>query len=157
MVAAQGRSLAEVLHEQFARQADSATVVAIDSAFARFLRGDETGEVPAIARPVLVPMYRNFLRSLAAYDPPGEARRFSGRLLILQGTTDVQVTLQDAELIQAAQPRATLVRLEGVNHVLKSIETMDLQTQMKTYRDPALPLAAPVVPAIVRWIENVPR
>jgi hypothetical protein len=24
---------------------------------------------------------------------------------------------------------------------------------MKTYRDPALPLAAPLVPAIARWIE----
>jgi hypothetical protein len=113
--------------------------------------------VPAIARPVLVPIYRNFLRSLAAYDPPGEAHRFSGRLLILQGTTDVQVTLQDAELLQAAQPRATLLRLEGVNHVLKSIETMDLQAQMKTYRDPAMPLAASVVPAIAGWIGTLPR
>lgn len=157
MVAGQGRRLAEVLHEQFARQADSATVVAIDSAFARFLRGDDTGEVPAIARPVLIPMARNFLRSLAAYDPPDEARRFSGRLLILQGTTDVQLTLRDAELLQAAQPRATLLRLEGVNHVLKSIETMDLQAQMKTYRDPAMPLAASVVPAIAGWIGTLPR
>jgi hypothetical protein len=157
MVAPQGRRLAEVLHEQFARQADSATVAAVDSAFVRFLRGDDSGEVPAIARPVLVPIYRNFLRSLAAYDPPGEAHRFSGRLLILQGTTDVQVTLQDAELLQAAQPRATLLRLEGVNHVFKSIETMDLQAQMKTYRDPAMPLAASVVPAIAGWIGTLPR
>ncbi|HJR36406.1 MAG TPA: alpha/beta hydrolase, partial [Gemmatimonadales bacterium] len=157
MIAAQGRRLAEVLHEQFARQADSATVVAIDSAFARFLRGDDSGEVPAIARPLLMPMARNFLRSWAAYDPPGEARRFSGRLLILQGTTDVQLTLQDAELLLAAQPGATLLRLEGVNHVLKSIETMDLQAQLKTYRDPALPLAAPVVPAIAGWIQKLSR
>jgi hypothetical protein len=39
------------------------------------------------------------------------------------------------------QPRATLVRLEDVNHVLKSIASMDLQAQISTYRDPSMPLA----------------
>ena len=154
MVAAQGRPLADVVHEQFARQADSTTVATVDSAFARYLRGDDPGEVPPIAQPLINPLYRNFLRSWAAYDPQGEARIFTGPLLILQGTTDVQVTMQDAELLHGAQPSATLVRLEGVNHVLKSIESTDLQAQMETYRDPSMPLAASVVPAIARWIEE---
>jgi len=155
MVAGQGRMLADLLHEQFARQADSITVATIDSAFARFLRGDDPGEVPPFAQPVLVPQYRNFLRSMAAYDPQTEARRFAMALLIVQGTTDVQVTMRDAELLLAAQPRATLVRLEDVNHVLKSIASTDLQAQMETYRDPSLPLAAAVVPAIAGWIEDL--
>lgn len=155
LVAAQGRRLADVLHEQFSRLADSTTVAAADSAFARFVRGDDPGEVPPIAQPLIIPMYRNFLRSWAAYDPESEARRFAGSLLILQGTTDMQVTMQDAELLHAAQPRATLVRLEDVNHVLKSIASMDLQAQIETYRDPSLPLAPSVVPAIARWIEDL--
>lgn len=154
LAAPQGRRIAEVLHEQFARQADSATVVKIDSAFARFVRGEDPGEVPPIARTLIIPVYRNFLRSFAAYDPAGEARRYSGSLLILQGTTDVQVTMQDAELLYAAQPRATLIRLTGVNHVLKSVESTDIQIQMKSYKDPSMPLATSVVPAIVRWIED---
>ncbi len=157
MVAPQGRKLADLLHEQFARAADSATVSTIDSAFARFVRGDDPGEVPPMARSVIIPAYRNLFRSMAAYDPPAEARRFTGPLLILQGTTDVQVTMRDAELLSAAQPRATFVRLDGVNHVLKSIESTDLQAQTRTYRDPSMPLAASVVPAIVRWIENPRR
>lgn len=90
-------------------------------------------------------------------NPPGEARRFAGPLLILYGTPDVQTTVRDAELLFAAQPRATLLRLEDVNHVLKSIESMDLQAQMKTYRDPSMPLAATVVPAIARWIGESPQ
>jgi pimeloyl-ACP methyl ester carboxylesterase len=155
LVAAQGRRLADVLHEQFARQADSTTVATIDSAFARFLRGDDPGEVPPFAQSVIVPQYRNFLRSMAAYDPQSEAHRFAGPLLILQGTTDVQLTMRDAELLHAAQPRATLVRLEDVNHVLKSIASTDLPAQIETYRDPSMPLAPSVVPAIARWIEDL--
>jgi uncharacterized protein len=157
MVSAQGRRLADLLHEQFSRQADSATVARIDSAFARFVRGDDPGEVPPIARSVIIPAYRTFMTSFAAYDPPGEARRFAGPLLILQGTTDVQVTMQDAELLHAAQPRATFLRLDGVNHVLKSIESMELQAQVKTYGDPSMPLAASVVPSIARWIGELPK
>lgn len=155
MVAAQGRRLADVVHEQLARQVDDATVAVIDSAFARFLRGEDPGDVPPIAQPIIIPAYRNFLRSLAAYDPQGEARRYSGPLLILQGTTDVQVTEEDAELLYAAQPRATLVRLDNVNHVLKSIESLELQEQMKTYHDPTMQLAPSVVPTIARWVEEV--
>ncbi|HJR53376.1 MAG TPA: alpha/beta hydrolase [Gemmatimonadota bacterium] len=157
MVAGLGRMLADVLHEQFALQADSTTVATIDSAFARFLRGEDPGEVPPIAQPVIVPQYRNFMRSMAAYDPTGEVRRFTGPLLILQGTTDVQVTMLDAELLHAAQPGSTLVRLEDVNHVLKSIATSDLQAQVETYRDPSMPLAGSVVPAIAGWIDDLDR
>lgn len=157
MVAGQGRKLVDVVHEQFARAADSTTVAKIDSAFARFLRGEDPGQVPPIAQSLIIPAYGMLLRSMAAYDPPSEARRFARRLLIVQGTTDVQTTMQDAELLHAAQPRATLLRLEGVNHVLKSIESMDPQVQMATYRDPSMPLASPVVPAIARWILDAPR
>ena len=157
MVAGMGRRLADVVHEQIARHADSTTAAVADSAFARFLRGEDPGEVPPIAQPLIVPAYRNFLRSMAAYDPQSEARDFAGPLLILQGTTDVQVTLEDAELLHAAQPRATLVRLENVNHVLKLIESVDLPSQTKTYGDPSLPLAPSVVPAIARWIEGLDR
>jgi len=152
MVSAQGRALTEVLHEQFSRQADSATVARSDTAFARFLRGEPTGPVPPIAQGVTLPMYRTFMRSMAAYDPPAEAKRLAAPLLIVQGSTDVQITMRDTELLAAAQPRATVVRLENVNHVLKVMPSTSLADQMPTYKDPALPLAPDVVPAIAGWI-----
>src|SRR5262249_5759500 len=111
MVEAQGRQLAAIMHEQFGRQTDSSTLVKIDSALARYFRGEDPGDVPAIARPLIPPQLSNYWRSFAAYDPPDQARRYRGPLLIVQGTTDIQVTMQDAELLAAAQPRATLLRL----------------------------------------------
>jgi uncharacterized protein len=157
MVAGQGRRLTQLLHDQFSLQADSATVERIDSAFVRLLRGDDIGDVPAIARPVINPMTRLFMQSLAAYDPPLEASRLTQPLLILQGTTDVQVIERDAELLAEAQPKATVVRLPDVNHVLKVVPSLDLQVQSASYRDPSLPLAAGVVPAIVDWLARIDR
>ena len=155
MASAMGRRLTEVLHDQFALQSDSATLARADSSVARFLRGEPTPNVPPIAQPVTLPMYRAFMRSLAAYDPAHEARQLRLPLLIVQGTTDLQTLERDAELLAAAQPKATLVRLPNVNHVLKVIETRDVQAQLVTYRNPALPLAPDVVPSIARWIQRL--
>ena len=151
MVSAQGRKLVDVLREQFGRLTDSATVTQIDSAFARYLRGDDPGTVPPIAAPIMVPAARNFMRSMVAYDPQDEVRRLRAPLLIVQGTTDVQTTMSDAKLLAAAQPAAKLVVLDGVNHVLKSVATTDLTLQLASYRDPRMPLAPGVADAIVRW------
>ena len=63
--------------------------------------------------------------------------------------------MQDAELLHAAQPRATLVRLQDVNHALKPIASTDLRAQMETYRDSSLPLADSVAPAIARWLDDL--
>jgi uncharacterized protein len=152
MVSGQGRRLAEVIHEQFTRLADSATVARADAAFAGFLRGENPADAPAFAQPVLVPAYRGFFRSWANYDPPAEARRLGAPLLIVQGTTDLQVTMQDAEVLAAAQPRATLLRLAGVNHVLKDVASTDVQVQTKSYHEPSLPIATTVLDGIVQWI-----
>jgi pimeloyl-ACP methyl ester carboxylesterase len=157
MLSPQGRRLAEVLHDQFSLQTDSATVQRIDSAFARYLRGEPTPDVPPIAQPITLPMYRNFMRSMAAYDPPKEASRLTLPLLIIMGTTDIQVSTRDAELLTAAQPRATYVALENVNHVLKIMPSMSLADQRATYNDPTLPLAPTIVPAIADWIAKLPR
>jgi len=152
MVSAQGRKFGDLVREQFARQTDSATAVLIDTAFARLLRGEDPGEVPPIARPLIIPAAANFLRSFVAYDPPAEVRRFPGPLLILQGQTDIQTTMDDARLLADAQPRATFVPLEGVNHVLKRIDSTVPRDQGATYQDPHMPLAPSVAATIVRWI-----
>jgi pimeloyl-ACP methyl ester carboxylesterase len=152
MVSPQGRKFRDLVREQFARVTDSATVARIDTAFSRLLRGEDPGDVPPIAQSLFVPGAANFLRSFAAYDPPAEAQRFPGPLLIVQGATDIQTTMEDARILAAAQPRATLVELPGVNHVLKEIESTSPQHQLSTYRDPHLPLAPSVATTIVRWI-----
>jgi len=153
MVSPQGRKLRDLVREQFARVTDSSTVARIDTAFSRMLRGEDPGEVPPIARGFLVPATANFLRSFAAYDPPAEVRRFTGPLLIMHGATDIQTTMEDARILAAAQPRATLVELPGVNHVLKEIESTSPQQQLASYRDPHMPLAPSVATAVVKWIE----
>jgi fermentation-respiration switch protein FrsA (DUF1100 family) len=48
------------------------------------------------------------------YDPAREIARLKMPVLILQGTTDIQVSVGDAELLAKANPAAKLVLIEGM-------------------------------------------
>ena len=56
-------------------------------------------------------------------------------VLIVQGTTDLQVSVADAQALSAAAPAARLVIVPGMNHVLK-MAGGDLAQQMPSYSDP---------------------
>ncbi len=104
-------------------------------------------ELAALFRPSVQP----YLISWLALDPAQLAAAYDGPIFIGQGTTDIQVSVADAEAIKAAQPRADLVVWDGVNHVLKTAPA-DRAGNMATYADPALPLAPGVVEAVAGFV-----
>ena len=73
-------------------------------------------------------------------------------VLVLQGQRDIQVGEEDARLLAKADPRASLVLLPNVNHVLKTVTSDDRKENLATYGDPGLPLAPGVVEAIAEFL-----
>lgn len=108
---------------------------------------DPPAELAAMFRPSVQP----YLISWLALDPAQLAAAYDGAIFIGQGTTDIQVSAADAEAIKAAQPRATLVVWDGVNHVLKTAPA-DRAANVAAYMDPALPLAPGVVEAVADFV-----
>jgi fermentation-respiration switch protein FrsA (DUF1100 family) len=81
------------------------------------------------------------------YDPAREIARLNMPVLILQGTTDIQVSVADAKLLAKANPAAKLVVIEGMNHVLKEVPAAR-DKQLAPYGDPSPPLARGLVSEI---------
>lgn len=108
--------------------------------------------VPGLAR-----LYRlsvqPYLISWFKYTPSAEIAKLSVPVLILQGTTDIQVTPVEANALKAAAPTATLVLVDGMNHVLKHV--VDPAQQAASYSDPALPIVPDVPNAIAAFIRAV--
>jgi pimeloyl-ACP methyl ester carboxylesterase len=154
MISGMGRSLRDVLHDQFSLQLDSAGVAKFDVAFQRFLNGEDPDDVPDAARVVFVPIYRTYLKSMAAYDPAQEMRKATVPVLLVQGEMDLQVTGKDAERLRSANPKADVLLLPKTNHVLKRTESMDPKVQKPIYADPTLPIVEELVPAIVKWFRR---
>ena len=153
MLSGLGRPLQDVIHDQFLLLTDSLTVQKIDEAFERFLEGEDVADAPEVARPLLAPVYRRLIASMAAYDPEAEIARATVPVLIVQGAMDLQVLEEDAERLHAAQPAAEMILLPNANHVLKAASTREPAAQMATYQDRSIPIVSEVVDGIADWID----
>ena len=157
LVAAPGRKVGDVLRSQLqANPADAPllgqALPAID-ALERGQRVDTTTMNPALLA-LFRPAVQGYLISLFSYDPAQLVAAIDKPVLVMQGQRDLQVTEQDAKLLAKADPRAQLVLLPDVNHVLKAVTSDDVAANVATYADPALPLASGVVSTIAGFLAH---
>jgi uncharacterized protein len=107
--------------------------------------------------PFLAALYRQsvqpYLISWIKYDPAVELSKLTIPVLIIQGTTDLQVKEEDAKLLSAAKPDAKLLLIKNMNHVLKESDE-DIQNNRTTYSKADLPLKSGLVSEIVHFISG---
>jgi len=103
---------------------------------------------------ILRPSIQPYLITWIIFDPVRIIKRLKMPVLIIQGTTDLQVTLADAELLKKAKSEAVLKVIVGMNHILKDAPP-DREKNFATYNDPSLPLNAELVPDIVTFIKGL--
>ena len=148
-----GRSAGLVLREQMNGKLPAQLFQANEKILRELEAGRTTQDVP----PALKSLYRTsvqpYLISWFKYNPAEIVASIKESTLICQGTTDIQVTLEEAEALKKANPAAKLVIIEGMNHVLKTVPADPLK-QAASYSDPALPINAELMKNI---IEFVPR
>lgn len=145
-----GRPAGAVLREQLAALPEPLKTRAYD-AVTELEAGRTVADPPAELAALFRPSVQPYLISWLALDPARLAAAYDGSIFVGQGTTDLQVTVADAEAIKAAQPRAELVVWDGVNHVLK-VAPADRAANVAAYMDPALPLAPGVVEAVANFV-----
>jgi len=140
-LAGPGRPAADVLREQLAAQLSGALLDEANAIIDALEAGDTVDQVPAELLSIFHPTVQPYLISWFQYDPAEELAKLSGPIQIVQGTTDIQVKVVDAELLAAAYPEAELLIIDGMCHVLKEA-TLDSASQSQAYTDPTLPIMA---------------
>lgn len=75
-------------------------------------------------------------------------------MLIVQGERDIQVDVADARRLKQAQPRATLVLLPGVNHVLRPVASDDRAANIASYGDASIGIDPRVAAAIAGFVKR---
>ena len=149
-LAGAGRSAGVVLREQLVGLPEPLKTQAF-AALSELEAGRTVADTPPQLAALFRPSVQPYLISWLPLDPAKLAAAYRGPLFISQGTTDLQISMTDAEALAAARPDATLVRFEGANHVLK-IAPMDRAGNMATYQDPTSPLAPGIIDAIAAFI-----
>lgn len=145
-----GEKAADVLRRQLAANSPVAAELAEPT-----LKKLEAGELDPNPAPALAALFRPsvqpYLISWFRYDPAIEIAKIPGKVAIVQGTTDLQVLVSDAERLHAARPDAAYTIVEGMNHVLKAVPA-DRAANIAAYSDPSLPLASGLTAALLTFV-----
>ena len=99
------------------------------------------------------PQVQAFLIDDFRHDPAKLAASLNVRLLVIQGERDIQVSIADAKTLAAAQPKAKLVVIPAMNHVLKDASD-DRAANVATYADPSRPVDGELVNAIADFVKR---
>lgn len=152
-IAGPGVSIDKTLIEQSKSQSQF-----VQDAFKRVLDSLKAGKTYDKVDPSLYTVFRPsvqpYLISWIAHDPIKEIKKLKIPILIVQGTTDIQVGVADAEKLKKEKKDATLLIVAGMNHVLKEAPA-DRAANAATYKDPKLPLKPELVTGVVDFIKKL--
>lgn len=139
------------------KQAASRLPPALASENERILAALEKGQLPGDVPPLLAASYRPsvqpYLISWFRYTPTQIIKTLDMPVLIVQGDTDIQVGVEQAQALKAAKPDARLAIIPGMNHVLKMVPA-DEQPPFPSYFNPALPLAPQLVTTLKGFLQS---
>jgi len=149
-LAGAGQSADKVLKQQLA----NLPKMGRDTAF-RMLDSLTAGKTISHVDPTMFSLFRPsvqpYMISWIRHDPQVDIKKLNIPVLIIQGTSDVQVDTNDAKRLYVADPKAKLIIIKGMNHVLKDVGD-DKDANTKSYTDPTIPFDKELVEDITSFI-----
>ena len=116
----------------------------------------KTGETTTDFNPMLASIFnvelQPFIISWMAYNPQDELKKLHIPVLLINGTKDLQVTVDEANLLKEAYPDATLKIIENMNHIMFVIKGDEMEN-IKSYNESSREISLEVVNSITNFIK----
>ena len=152
LVAGAGTPAGPIMERQFAEGGLPAELrEALRGILGRLAAGEAVADVPEALAPIFRPSVQPYLMSWLPIDPALALSRVGVPVLVVQGSTDIQVGVADARILAAARTGARLSVIEGMNHILRSAPP-DRAANVATYRNAGLPLHPGLVPLVAGFL-----
>jgi len=154
-LAGAGRSIDVILKEQLAVQLKGKKKLlrAANEGLSKLKEGKLVENTPAELFGLFSPSVQPYMMSWMKYDPAVEISKLKIPIVIVQGTTDLQVQVKDAELLHAASVGSRYILIEGMNHIFKMAPS-DREKNIETYSKPELPILQELIRAICNSVQG---
>jgi pimeloyl-ACP methyl ester carboxylesterase len=121
--------------------------------FNELKNGRKVNDIPTQLMGLFRKSVQPYLISLLKYSPEKEIKKLNCPVLILQGSCDMQVKIEDANNLHNANKKSTMDILPLMTHTLKDAGK-NCEDQQKTYSDGSLPLNKSLVKDIADFIKK---
>jgi len=152
-IAGAGRPIDEVLLEQIEKQAPF-----LKEEVEKSLATLKSGNTFELKNQMLASLFRAsvqpYMISWIKYHPQNEIKKLQIPSLLINGEKDIQVSVQDAQLLQQAQPNAQLHIIPNMNHIFKVIQGDDIENKA-SYTNPELPICVELTSIITTFIRSL--
>jgi pimeloyl-ACP methyl ester carboxylesterase len=152
-LAGPAESAQAILRKQLAGKLPPALATENERILTALEHGNLAGEVSPALNAFYRPGVQPYLISWFRYVPSDRIAALKIPVLIVQGDTDVQVGVEQAQALKAAKPDAVLAIVPGMNHVLKLVAANE-KPPFPSYGDPALPLAPQLIEALNTFLRS---
>lgn len=145
--------LSTTLRTQLRGQLPSELAARSEAILSDLEQGKQVSDAPPALAMLFRPSVQPYLISLFKYTPSQEIARLKSACLILQGDTDLQISVADGDKLAAANPACVYKKIAGMNHVLKSVPA-ERQAQLASYSNPELALAPELIHALRDFLQD---
>ena len=121
--------------------------------FSILKEGEITDDFPIALASIFNKEVQPFMISWMKYDPKIEIKKLDMPILIINGTKDFQVSIEEAQLLKASVENAQIEIIEKMNHILVPIEGDNLENS-KSYNESFRKLSITLIDAIVNFIKK---
>jgi alpha/beta superfamily hydrolase len=115
--------------------------------------GNTTTDYPAVLESLFRQDLQLFMINWMRHYPSEILKTLKMPILIINGTKDLQVSESEAQLLKAANEKATLTIIENMNHVLFEIKGDDLENS-KSYNESVRPISPQLIKSITDFIKS---
>ena len=151
-LAGAGQTIDNVITEQIQKTAPMFTDDT-KRVFSVLKEGKTTTDYPAALASVFDINVQRFIANWMSYNPQEEIKKLDMPILIVNGTKDLQVSVEEAKLLNDSAKNSELKLIDKMNHVLFIIEGDD-QENAKSYNDHAGKVSEELINTIVAFIKK---
>lgn len=145
-------SIDKTITEQIRKQSGDSLAGIVASHFKELKTTGAIENVNPMLFQLFNPQNLPFFESWIKYSPEQEIKKLNVPTLIVNGTKDLQVSVEGAKALHDANPDAELAIIENMNHVLKNIEKDE--DNLKSYSSPDFPISEELVEVISSFIKK---
>jgi len=149
-VAGAGKPIDEVIIDQIN---NTAPMFSKDTerVFSVLKEGKVTDDYPIALATIFNKEVQPFMMSWMKYNPQLELKKIDIPILIINGTKDLQVSIEEANLLKASVENAQIEIIEKMNHILVPIEGDNLENS-KSYNESFRKLSLKLIDVIVEFV-----